>query len=103
MRSRNHSSFDDIAETGLEEESAIFSKNERYKSSSSTVDGPRCSNCNKLGHVDSRCYLKDKKDTKVNQLSVRNDNRERGGNIICYNCQGVRDTCRDIAEIPKSM
>jgi len=26
VRSRNHSSFDDIAETALEEESAIFSK-----------------------------------------------------------------------------
>jgi len=29
VRSRNHSKFDYIAETALEEESAIFSKNER--------------------------------------------------------------------------
>ena len=33
VRSRNHSGFDDIAETALEEESANFSKNERYKNS----------------------------------------------------------------------
>ena len=64
MRSRNHSSLDDIAETALEEESANFSKNERYKNSN--AESPKCSNCNKLGHVASRCYLKDKKDTSVN-------------------------------------
>lgn len=31
VRSRNGRTFDEIAETALEEESAIFSKNERYK------------------------------------------------------------------------
>ena len=86
VRSRNHSSFDDIAETALEEESAIFSKNERYKNSN--AESPKCSNCNKLGHVASRCYLKDRKDTRVNQLSVKNESRETDSDIICYNCQG---------------
>ena len=76
MRSRNHSAFDEIAfdeiaETALEEVSAIFSKNEKYKSSNANSEGPKCSNCNKLGHVASRCYLKDRKDTRVNKLSVR--------------------------------
>ena len=33
VRSRNHSTFDEIAETALEEESAIFSKTERHKNS----------------------------------------------------------------------
>jgi len=84
VRSRNHSSFDDIAETALEEESAIFSKNERYKNSN--TESPNCSNCNKLGHVASRCYLKDRKDTRVNQLSVKNESREKDSDIICYNC-----------------
>jgi hypothetical protein len=72
VRSRNHSSFDDIAETALEEESAIISKNERYKNSNAEI--PKCSNYNKLGHVASRYYLKDRKDTRVNQLPVRNEN-----------------------------
>ena len=39
------SSFDDIAETALEEVSAIFSKNERYKISNAVCPG--CVNCNK--------------------------------------------------------
>ena len=86
MRSRNHSNFDDIAETALEEESAIFSKNERYKNSN--AESPKCSNCNKLGHVASRCYLKDRKDTRVNQLAVKNENREKNSDVTCYNCQG---------------
>jgi hypothetical protein len=89
VRSRNHSGFDDIAETALEEESAIFSKNERYKSSGANAESsPKCSNCNKLGHVASRCYLRDRKDARVNQLTVRHENRERNNDVICYNCQG---------------
>jgi len=88
VRSRNHSSFDDIAETALEEESAIFSKNERYKIYNANSEGPKCSNCTKLGHVASRCYLKDRKDARVNQVSVRDENRENNSDITCYNCQG---------------
>jgi hypothetical protein len=38
VRSRNHSSFDDIDETALEEESVIYSKNERYKSSNANSE-----------------------------------------------------------------
>jgi len=86
VRSRNHSNFDDMAETALEEESAIFSKNEGYKNSN--AESPKCSNCNKLGHVASRCYLKDRKDTRVNQLAVKNENREKNNDVTCYKCQG---------------
>jgi len=50
-RNRNHSSFDRIAETALEEENAIFSKNERYKICNVNSKCPKCSNYNKLGHV----------------------------------------------------
>jgi hypothetical protein len=60
VRSRNYSSFDDIAETALKEESAIFSKNERCKNFNVSSDSPKCTNCNKVGHVASACYLKDK-------------------------------------------
>jgi hypothetical protein len=35
VRSRNGNTFDEIAETALEEESVIFSKNERYRQSQS--------------------------------------------------------------------
>ena len=86
MRSRHKSISDDIVETALQEESAIISKNERYKNIN--AESPKCSNCNKLGHVASRCCLKDRKDTRVNQLSVKNESRETDSDIICYNCQG---------------
>lgn len=94
VRSRNHSSFDEIAETALEEESAIFSKNERYKSNKTGSDLPKCGYCNKLGHAASRCYLKDRKDTRVNQLSVKQEHRESSSDVICYNCQGKGHVAR---------
>jgi len=84
--SRIHTNFDDIAETALEEESAIFSKNERYKNCN--PESPKCNNCNKLGHVASRCYLKDGKYTRFNQLAVKNENPEKNGDFTCYICQG---------------
>jgi len=80
VRSRNYSSFYYIAETALEEESANFSKNEWYKNSN--AESPKCRDCNKLGHVASRCYLMDRKDTRVNQLSVKNESREKNS----YTC-----------------
>lgn len=94
VRSRNHASFDEIAETALEEESAIVSKNERYKVNNANTEGPKCSNCNKLGHVASTCYLKDRKDMRVNQFSARNESREAYRDITCYNCQGKRHVAK---------
>jgi hypothetical protein len=50
VRSRNHDDFDEIAETALEEESAIISKVERYK----IQDGRnqvQCQNCKRMGLV----------------------------------------------------
>jgi hypothetical protein len=88
VRSRNHSTFDEIAETALEEDSAIFSKNESYKINNANAECPKCSNCHKLGHVASRCYLEDRKHVRVNEVSVRDENREKNSDITCYNCQG---------------
>jgi len=91
VRSRNGNTFDDIAETALEEESAIFSKNERYRL------GPNpgklvCHNCGKAGHVAAKRYLKDKKDVRVSKLGSEpeeNAGKPRGSSkndIKCYNC-----------------
>jgi hypothetical protein len=79
--SRNQSTLDEIAETALEEESAIFSKTERYKNSNSNPESLKCSNCHKLGH--SRCYLKKIKEARVNQLLVKNESRENNGDAVC--------------------
>jgi transposase InsO family protein len=91
VRSRNGDTFDEIAETALEEESAIFSKNERYR------QGPSpgklvCHNCGKAGHVAAKCYLKDKKDVRVSKLGAEpgeSAGKPRGirrNEIKCYNC-----------------
>ena len=98
--SRNHSSFDDIAENTLEEENYIyiyffFSKNERHMSSIANSEGPKCSNCNKLDPVASRCYPKDRKDARFNQLSYRNENREKNSDTT--------GTSRSIVGNPRSV
>jgi len=91
VRSRNGNTFDDIPETALEEESAIFSKNERYR------QGPNlgrlvCHNCGKAGHVAAKCYLKDKKDVRLSKLgsepgeNVGKPRGSRKNDIKCYNC-----------------
>jgi hypothetical protein len=82
VRSRNQDSFDEIAETALEEESAIFSKNERYK-------GPekfsvQCTNCKKMGHTSNRCYLKHKQEGKVEVSHFKTNNQRR--EFTCWNC-----------------
>jgi hypothetical protein len=89
--SRNGSTFDEIGETALEEESAIFSKNERYKQGTS-LGRLVCHNCGKTGHIAAKCFLKEKKDVRVNKLGT--EARETAGkirgfrknDIKCYNC-----------------
>ena len=57
--SRNSSTFDEIAETALEEESAIYSKMRGIgKGPPSRVT---CNNCGKAGHIAAKCYLKEKR------------------------------------------
>jgi hypothetical protein len=97
FRSRNGSAFDEITETALEEESAIFSKNERNKQGT-TFGKLVCSNYGKAGHVAPKCYLKDKKDVRVNKLGSEARGGKikcRKGNIKCYNCGEVGHMARD--------
>ena len=101
VRSRNYVSFDEIAETALEEESAIVSKNERHKSAGSGLGEPRCTNCNKMGHIASRCYLREKKDVRVNHLTARNVSREKPQDITCFNCQGKGHMARQCTKPKK--
>jgi hypothetical protein len=91
VRSRNQDDFDEIAETALEEESAIFSKNERYKGSE--THPLQCTNCKKSGHTSSRCYFKNKPGNKahVSHLKANKPIRE----IICWNCGERGHTSKD--------
>jgi uncharacterized paraquat-inducible protein A len=52
VRSRNQDNFNEIAETALEEESAIFSKNQRYKGPE--TNSLQCTDCKKMGHTSSK-------------------------------------------------
>jgi len=55
VRSRNYQNFDEVAETALVEESAIASRQDRYR-----LDGhftQRCGNCGKTGHASNKCYM----------------------------------------------
>jgi hypothetical protein len=100
VRSRNGRTSDEIAETALEEESAIFSKNERYKQGTA-FSKLMSSNCGKTGHIAAKCYLKDKKDARVNKLGTETQGRtikfqgSRRGEVKCYNCGEVGHMARD--------
>jgi hypothetical protein len=65
-RSRNTENFDETAETALEEESAILSKQERHRGQGETP--VKCGNCGKLGHPTQSCFLK--KTPKAGQARV---------------------------------
>jgi hypothetical protein len=82
VRSRNQDIFDEIAETALEEEIAIFSKNERYKGPETNL--LQCTDCKKMGHTSSKCYLKNRQENKVNVSRFEANNPIPG--ITCWNC-----------------
>ena len=64
VRSRNYQNFDEIAETALVEESAITSKQGRYRLEG--ILAQRCSYCGKLGHFGNMCYSRGKGEARVN-------------------------------------
>jgi hypothetical protein len=82
VRSRNQDDFDEIAETAIEEESAMNSKLERYKGQNGG-NPVQCSNCKKLGHASNRCYLKTKGENRINQYSIKGKPRNE---IVCFSC-----------------
>jgi hypothetical protein len=88
--SRNAGTFDEIAEMALEEESAIFSKNERYRQGANPWRQV-CHNCRKAGHVAAKCYLKDKEDVRVSNLGAEPKENvgkflgPRKNDVKCYN------------------
>ncbi|XP_033607712.1 uncharacterized protein LOC111865382 [Cryptotermes secundus] len=82
IRSKNQESFDEIAETALEEESTIFSKNERYKGTERF--SVQCTNCKKLGHTSNKCYLRHKQEGKVEVSHFKTN--PQGREFTCLNC-----------------
>ena len=66
VRSGNYQNSDKIAETALVEESAIASKQERYRAEGASAY--RGSNCGKPGHSSNKCYSRSKGEARVNPI-----------------------------------
>lgn len=66
VRSRNYQHSDEIAETAIVAESAIASKQDRYRIEG--VFAYRCCNCGKPGHSSMKCYSRSKGVARVNPI-----------------------------------
>lgn len=97
VRSRNQDDFDEIAETALEEESAIVSKMERYRGQD--TNPVQCTFCKKTGHASSKCFLKNKKESRVSQFSARKPTQTR--EVTCYACGEKGHIARDCKKFKK--
>lgn len=97
VRSRNNDSFDEIAETALEEESAIVSKHERYKGEVGPSPVPKCSNCGKAGHTSSKCFAR--RDVRINQVTVKRPGQEK--DVICFRCNARGHYARNCKQADK--
>jgi len=86
IRSRKHSSFDDNRNGARRGQRNFFRKmkDTRVVMMLQMVQSAVIA----TSYVGRMCYLKDRKDTRVNQISIRNDNREKSSDMVCYNCQG---------------
>jgi hypothetical protein len=82
VRSRNYQNFDEIAETALVEESAIASKQERYRAEGAVAH--RCSNCGKLGYSSNKCYLRSKGEARVNPVAASGSGAV--SQVTCFGC-----------------
>jgi len=82
VRSRNYQNFYEIAETALVEESAIASKQERYRAEG--VSAYRCSNCGKPGHSSNKCYSLSKGEARVNPVVASGSGAV--SQVTCYRC-----------------
>jgi hypothetical protein len=97
VRSRNYQSFDEIAETALVEESAIASKQDWYRSEGLSTQ--KCSNCGKSGHPSSRCYFREKREARVNPITV-GDSRGTS-QITCFRCGERGHLARNCRKPPR--
>ena len=81
VRSRNYRDFDEIAETALAEESAITSGQDRYK-----IGGGmslKCGNCGRIGHSSSKCFVRERKEARVNPIMT---NAAGTSSLTCFRC-----------------
>jgi len=97
VRSRNYLNFDEIAETALVEESAIASKQERYRAEGAFAY--RCSNCGKPGHSSNKCYSRSKKEARVNRIVASGSGAV--SHVTCFRCGGKGHIARNCRKPPR--
>jgi hypothetical protein len=97
VRSRNYQNFDEIAETALVEESAIASKQERYRTEG--VAAHRCSNCGKPGHSSNKCYWRSKVEARVNPIEASGS--ADVSQVTCFRCGEKGHIARNCRRPPR--
>jgi hypothetical protein len=89
--------FDEIAETALVEESAIVSKQDRYRSEGGKFN--KCSSCGKVGDVSSKCYARERKEVRMNPVMVKRT--EGTKSFTCFRC-GKKGTWPETVRSPEA-
>jgi hypothetical protein len=95
IRSRNGNTIDEFSETAIEEESVIFSKDERYRQET-TFGRLICSNCGKTWRTAAKFYKKDKKDIRVSKVGSEaqaGTTKFLGSRNVVIGCQNCTQVC----------
>jgi hypothetical protein len=97
VQSRNYQNIDEMAKTALVEESAIASKQERYRTEGVSVH--RCSNCRKTGHSSNKCYSQSRVEDRVNPIVASGSGVV--SQVTCFRCGEKGHIARNCPKSPR--
>jgi len=97
VRSRNYQNLDEIAESALVEDSAIQSKQERYRAEGASAY--RCSNCGKPGHSSNKLYSRSKGQARINPIVASGSGAIN--QVTCFRCGEKGHIARNYRKPPR--